>query len=60
MSTDLGLIYKIRKALGFNELYPLSHLDDDARQMRAAQSSGLRGVVGDRGETGDGGIAVAA
>lgn len=34
--TDLGLLYRIRAALGFNEFYPLSHLDDNARQMRAA------------------------
>lgn len=34
MSTDL--LYRIREALGFNQYYPLSHLDGDARQMRAA------------------------
>ncbi len=33
---DLGLLYRIRKALGFNHLYPLSHLDADAKQMRTA------------------------
>lgn len=33
---DLGLPYKIREALGFNEYYGLSHLDTDAKQMRAA------------------------
>lgn len=33
---ELSLIYRIRKALGFNDLYPLSHLDDSARQQRAA------------------------
>lgn len=32
----LGSLYSIREALGFNKLYPLSHLDGDARQMRAA------------------------
>jgi hypothetical protein len=30
------LLYKIREALGFNQYYPLSHLDSDARQMRQA------------------------
>ena len=33
---DLPLLYRIREALGFNKLYSLSHLDDDARQMRRA------------------------
>jgi hypothetical protein len=33
---DLPLLYKIREALGFNALYPLSHLDSDAAQMRKA------------------------
>lgn len=33
---DLGLLYRIREALGFNHLYGLSNLDDDARRMRAA------------------------
>ncbi len=32
----LGLLYDIREALGFNKLYPLSHLAADARQLRAA------------------------
>ena len=35
-SHSLGALYAIREALGFNKLYPLSHLDGDARQMRAA------------------------
>jgi hypothetical protein len=30
------LLYKIREALGFNQYYPLSHLDSDAKQMRQA------------------------
>jgi len=34
MSTDL--LYKIREALGFNDKYPLSGLDGDARTMRKA------------------------
>lgn len=34
--SDLALIYRIREALGFNQYYGLSHLDDDARAMRAA------------------------
>lgn len=34
--SDLKLIYAIRKALGFNHLHPLSHLDTDAKQMRQA------------------------
>lgn len=34
--SDLSLIYKIREALGFNQYYPLSHLDTDAKQMRSA------------------------
>lgn len=34
--TDLGLLYRIREALGFNQYYPLSHLDDDAKQQRTA------------------------
>lgn len=34
--SDLRLIYAIRAALGFNEMYPLSHLDSDAKQMRQA------------------------
>jgi hypothetical protein len=34
--TELSLIYRIREALGFNKFYPLSHLDDDARQQRGA------------------------
>jgi len=32
----LGLLYAIRDALGFNKLYPLSYLDSDAKQQRAA------------------------
>lgn len=32
----LGLIYSIREALGFNKLYPLSNLDDNARLQRVA------------------------
>lgn len=34
--TDLGLLYRIREALGFNQYYPLNNLDDDAKQMREA------------------------
>lgn len=34
--SDLPLLYRIRAALGFNELYPLSHLDDDAKAQRTA------------------------
>lgn len=34
--SDLGLLYRIREALGFNRMYPLSNLDMDARQMRTA------------------------
>jgi hypothetical protein len=34
--SDLSLLYKIREALGFDHLYPLSHLDIDAAQMRKA------------------------
>jgi hypothetical protein len=30
------LLYKIREALGFNQYYPLSNLDSDAKQMRTA------------------------
>lgn len=30
------LLYKIRAALGFNQYYPLSNLDSDAKQMRTA------------------------
>ena len=33
---SLDLLYRIREALGFNKFYGLSHLDDDARNMRAA------------------------
>lgn len=35
-ATDLRLIYRIREALGFNQYYPLSNLDSDAKQMRQA------------------------
>ena len=34
--TDLKLLYSIRDALGFNQYYPLSNLDSDAKQMRTA------------------------
>lgn len=34
--SDLAFIYRIREALGFNHLYPLSWLDRDAAQMRTA------------------------
>ena len=34
--TDIPLLYRIREALGFNHLYPLSHLDADAKQLRTA------------------------
>jgi hypothetical protein len=30
------LLYKIREALGFNQYYPLSHLDSGAKRMRQA------------------------
>jgi len=30
------LLYKIREALGFNQYYPLSHLDIAAKQMHQA------------------------
>lgn len=33
---SLQLLYQIRDALGFNDKYPLSNLDSDARQMRKA------------------------
>jgi hypothetical protein len=36
MVSDIPLLYRIREALGFNQYYPLSHLDDDAKQMRKA------------------------
>ena len=34
--TDFALIYRIREALGFNDKYPLSLLDSDAKNMRRA------------------------
>ena len=34
--TELSLLYRIREALGFNQYYRLSHLDDGAKQQRAA------------------------
>lgn len=34
--SDLSLLYRIREALGFNDKYPLSHLDSDAKNMRRA------------------------
>ena len=34
--SDLPLLYRIRAALGFNDKYPLSYLDGDAKQMRTA------------------------
>lgn len=30
------LVYRIREALGFNQYYPLSRLDQDAKAMRTA------------------------
>lgn len=33
---EIDLIYRLREALGFNQYYPLSHLDGDAKQMRMA------------------------
>ena len=33
--TGLSTLYKIREALGFNQYYPLSRLEDDARQTVA-------------------------
>lgn len=33
---DLNLLYRIREALGFNQYYPLSNLDGDAKQQRTA------------------------
>lgn len=34
--TDIPLLYRIREALGFNQYYPLSNLDGDAKQQRTA------------------------
>jgi hypothetical protein len=34
--SDLSLLYRIREALGFNQYYPLSRLDDDAKAQRTA------------------------
>lgn len=34
--TGLDLLYRIRAALGFNDKYPLSGLDGDAKAMRNA------------------------
>lgn len=31
---DVGMLYRIRKELGFNELHPLSHLDDEVRALK--------------------------
>lgn len=36
LATELPLLYRIRESLGFNHLYPLSHLDANAKQMRTA------------------------
>jgi hypothetical protein len=36
MVSDLPLLYRIREALGFNQYYPLSNLDGDAKQQRTA------------------------
>lgn len=33
---SLVILYRIREALGFNQYYSLSNLDDNARQQRAA------------------------
>lgn len=34
--SENNLLYRIREALGFNQYYPLSHLDSDAKSMRIA------------------------
>lgn len=34
--SDLTFLYRLREALGFNQYYPLSNLDSDAKQMRTA------------------------
>lgn len=36
VAEEVVFSYKIREALGFGKLHPLSHLDTDARQMRVA------------------------